>query len=373
VLFGTQGFLQGFSGALWLGALELTAPQLKVFTVLTSALYYASWGLLFVSIGRSAKAWGFLFPYLPLVTAIIFSAASFAANAYWESKLALPYDERPGDWFIYLQSGLGSSLELALAAVFFISRTRLLRAHEGDPPQLQRVSSPEWAAASEGLSLYRSALLSRIAVTALGVPLLIAVTRTGEQEAIRLMLVIFTLAMLVCGIVSLVGLSGYAGIPEASGARQHARTALGLGLVGSVFDICSIILDFRLAGGSVSAAFGYMNQAPWVEAGAQTAGLAALMFLITSFHHAANALEDSGLASTAAAMRWMLGIAGSAGMLAKLMATTASFAPAILVLAIPVGCGLLAGVIGFVSLVGALVRTMHAGPPQRQEPPPSVL
>lgn len=51
-------------------------------------------------------------------------------------------------------------------------------------------------------------------------------------------------------------------IPESSGARGHARSALGIGLSGGLFDVWAVILIFRMSG-SVSAAFAYMEQAPW--------------------------------------------------------------------------------------------------------------
>jgi hypothetical protein len=284
-------------------------------------------------------------------------------GTYWRSLVDVPFEERPGLWLVYVRDALSYTSTLVLAAVFFLFRSRLLRASEVISAGLERVSSPEWRAASEGLTLYRGALLTRITVMLLGIPLLLWVSRSGEQEVSLGVLKLITLATLACGIASLAGLFGYLKIPESSGARGHARSALGIGLTGSLFDVWAVILIFRMSG-SVSAAIAYMEQAPWVEAGAQTAGLAALLFLLASFHQAASALNASELASRATGVGWVLGIAGFSGMLIKLVITTTRAASEMAILALPVAVVLLVGAISFVSLVGALARTMHEGPPK---------
>ena len=353
--------------ALWAVQLEPSSPLSNLRAVLGYALEYGSWGLLLIAIGRSAKAWGIRFPYAPLVVAILASVAATVASNSLQASLNLPYEQRPGPWLAPLLTGLGQLSTLSLAVVFYLCRFRLGRTRVLPSLEPRRVSTPEWRAASDGLSRYRAALLARIAIAVLGMVLVIAFALTGDQGAVRGLLVLVTLATLICGILSLTGLASYARIPELSGARGHARAALGFGLAGSAFDVGAAILAFRVSGGGAAAAWDFMGQAPWVEAGAQATGLVALMYLLASFHRAASALGASQPASNATSVGWILGIAGFAGVLVKVLATTGRGVSVLLALATPVVFALLVGIISFVSLMGTLVRTMHDGPPEPEE------
>ncbi|WP_224363067.1 hypothetical protein [Hyalangium versicolor] len=368
MFFVGRGLLAVFNMVALLAALRTPSFLTSPLTVLAYVLFYGSWGLLLAGLGTGAKAWGFRFPLIPGGVALLFSIAGALVGTYWRSLIEVPLQDRPGGlWLPYVRDALSYSSTLVLAAVFFLSRSRLLRARDGLVAELKRASSPEWRAASEGLTLYRGALLARIAVMLIGTPLLFLASRSGEQEPSLGLLKVMTLGTLACGLAALVGLFGYSKIPESSGARGHARSALGLGLTGGVFDVWAVILIFRLSG-SVSAAFTYMDQAPWVEAGAQTAGLVALLFLLASFHQAAGVLKASELASRAQWVGWTLGIAGFSSMIFKLVISTTRGATEVVILALPLVFALVGGAIAFVSLVGELARAMHEGPPQAEEP-----
>jgi hypothetical protein len=360
------GFLVGLgSTVVWMTKTEFAFLEGRVFLVFNYALFYGKWGLLLAALVRASKAWGFRFPLSLLVAALSASIASMVAGVYWRDQFDLPYEERLGVWFAYFRSALSYSSTLVLAAVFFLCRAGLSSAAAtGATAQPRRVSDPEWLAASNGLALYRGALLARIAVTLVGVPGMMLVAQSGNMESVKVLLVMLTVVTLVCGLASIIGLFGYASVPESSGARAPARTALGIGLAGGVFDFWALLLVIRLAGGSLSEAFAYQDQAPWVEAGAQATGLVALMFLISSFHFAASALGAHELANTATSVGWMLGITGFLTMLVKLIATTARGAAPLAILAIPAVLVLLVGVVRFVSLVGSLARVMREGPPE---------
>lgn len=118
------------------------------------------------------------------------------------------------------------------------------------PPQTAMALAPEpqWRMALQGANLLRAAELTRLLVMLLVLLLGFALMPMGETAIIPLILA-QDLALLFIALTTLMGLSRFARVPFASGARGPALAALSLATLTLIHVLGTLLLDLALLTG----------------------------------------------------------------------------------------------------------------------------